>query len=67
MIEIKVVGELLHHCQDQVQFYVATAINDHCCSKGMIVKDSITDSVQPENNVLSEKSLTISVKIPDLG
>jgi len=53
MIEIKVVGELLHHFQDQVQFYVAAAINDHYCSKGMIVRDSITDSIQPENNGLS--------------
>ena len=53
MIEIKAVGELLHHCQDQVQFYVAIAINDHCYSKGMKEKDSITDSIQPENDGLS--------------
>ena len=61
MIEIKVVAELLHHFQDQVRFCVAIAINDHCCSKGMKVKDSITDSNQPKNDRLLEKSLAMSV------
>ena len=50
MIEIEGAAVLMHHFQGQVQFDVATAINDHCYhSKAKIVTDSTVDLNQPKN------------------